>query len=69
MQHFGESTGGDVREVAKAIGTDQRIDQNLYRTSFGGSCFKKDISNLVYLSNYFGLPDVADYWNSVKWNE
>ena len=69
---FCESTGGDVREVAKAIGTDQRIGSEFIDAGpgFGGSCFKKDISNLVYLSNYFGLPDVADYWNSViKLNE
>ena len=69
---FCESTGGDIREVAKAIGTDKRIGPYFLNAGpgFGGSCFKKDISNLVYLSNYFGLPEVADYWDSViKLNE
>ena len=64
---FCEATGADIQEVAKAIGTDKRIgDQFLCAgPGFGGSCFKKDILNLVYLSNYFGLPEVANYWNQV----
>ena len=70
-----ESTGADVREVARAIGTDTRIGSRFLDSGpgFGGSCFKKDILNLVYLSNYFGLPEVADFWESVvllnKWHQ
>ncbi len=62
-----EATGADVREVAKAIGFDSRIGSKFLDAGpgFGGSCFKKDILNLVYLSEYFGLPEVAEFWNSV----
>ena len=62
-----EATGADVREVAKAIGTDTRIGPKFLSAGpgFGGSCFQKDILNLVYLCRHFGLPDVADYWESV----
>ncbi len=62
-----ESTGADVREVARAIGSDSRIGSKFLDSGpgFGGSCFKKDILNLVYLSNYFGLPEVANFWESV----
>ena len=62
-----EATGADVREVAKAIGFDRRIGSKFLDAGpgFGGSCFKKDILNLVYLSEYFGLPEVAEFWNSV----
>ncbi len=69
---FCEITGGDIKEVSKAIGSDRRIGSEFLKAGpgFGGSCFKKDISNLVYLSNYFGLPEVGEYWNSViKLNE
>tara|TARA_Y100001968_G_scaffold159541_1_gene145857 strand:- start:56 stop:1207 length:1152 start_codon:yes stop_codon:yes gene_type:complete len=64
---FCEATGADIQEVAKAIGTDRRIGDKFLSAGpgFGGSCFKKDILNLVYLSNYFGLPEVANYWNQV----
>ncbi len=64
---FCEATGADVQEVAKAIGTDKRIGDQFLSAGpgFGGSCFKKDILNLVYLSGYFGLPEVANYWNQV----
>ena len=64
---FCEATGADIQEVAKAIGTDQRIGDKFLNAGpgFGGSCFKKDILNLVYLSGYFGLPEVANYWNQV----
>ena len=64
---FCEATGADIQEVAKAIGTDQRIGNQFLNAGpgFGGSCFKKDILNLVYLSDYFGLPEVANYWNQV----
>ena len=62
-----EATGADVREVARAIGTDGRIGSKFLDAGpgFGGSCFKKDILNLVYLSNYFGLKDVANFWEGV----
>ncbi len=62
-----EVTGADVREVAKAIGTDSRIGEKFLSSGpgFGGSCFKKDILNLVYLCRHFGLPEVADYWQNV----
>ena len=62
-----ENTGADVDEVAKAIGTDSRIGPKFLRSSvgFGGSCFQKDILNLVYLCEHFGLPEVAEYWEAV----
>ena len=62
-----EATGADVREVARAIGSDSRIGSKFLDASpgFGGSCFKKDILNLVYLSRHFGLFEVADFWESV----
>lgn len=62
-----EATGADVREVARAIGTDSRIGPKFLQAGpgFGGSCFQKDILNLVYLCRHFGLPDVADYWEAV----
>lgn len=62
-----EVTGADVDEVAYAIGTDSRIGPKFLKASvgFGGSCFQKDILNLVYLSEYFGLPEVAAYWDQV----
>ena len=62
-----EATGADVREVARAIGSDKRIGSRFLDSGpgFGGSCFKKDILNLVYLSEYFGLPEVANFWESV----
>jgi UDPglucose 6-dehydrogenase len=62
-----EATGADVREVARAIGGDSRIGSKFLQAGpgFGGSCFQKDILNLVYLCRHFGLPDVADYWESV----
>ncbi len=62
-----EITGADVDEVAYAIGTDTRIGPKFLKASvgFGGSCFQKDILNLVYLCEYFGLPEVAAYWEQV----
>ena len=62
-----EATGADVGEVAKAIGMDQRIGPKFLQASvgFGGSCFQKDILNLVYLCETFGLNEVAEYWNQV----
>lgn len=62
-----EATGADVNEVARAIGSDSRIGPKFLKASvgFGGSCFQKDILNLVYLCESFNLPQVADYWRSV----
>ncbi len=62
-----EATGADVREVSRAIGTDSRIGSKFLDSGpgFGGSCFKKDILNLVYLAQYFGLNEVANFWESV----
>eukprot|EP00002_Diphylleia_rotans_P009238 TRINITY_DN1930_c0_g1_i1.p1 TRINITY_DN1930_c0_g1~~TRINITY_DN1930_c0_g1_i1.p1 ORF type:complete len:464 (-),score=115.32 TRINITY_DN1930_c0_g1_i1:789-2180(-) len=62
-----EASGADVDEVAHAIGTDSRIGPKFLKASvgFGGSCFQKDILNLVYLCETFGLPEVADYWRQV----
>ena len=62
-----EATGADIDEVAKAIGMDSRIGPKFLNTSvgFGGSCFQKDILNLVYISKSLGLDKVADYWHQV----
>ena len=62
-----EETGADVEEVAHAIGMDRRIGPKFLHASigFGGSCFQKDILNLVYLCEHFGLPEVAAYWEQV----
>ena len=62
-----EATGADVDEVATAIGKDSRIGPKFLKASvgFGGSCFQKDILNLVYLCEHFGLPEVASYWEHV----
>lgn len=62
-----EATEANVDEVAHSIGTDSRIGPKFLKSSvgFGGSCFQKDILNLVYLCGHFGLPEVANYWNSV----
>ena len=62
-----EVTGADVSEVAHAIGKDSRIGSKFLKSGpgFGGSCFKKDILNLVYLAKYYGLNEVADYWRNV----
>jgi len=62
-----EVTGANVSEVAHAIGVDSRIGPKFLKSSvgFGGSCFQKDILNLVYLCRSFGLPEVADYWHQV----
>jgi UDPglucose 6-dehydrogenase len=62
-----EKTGADIVEIAHAIGLDSRIGPRFLNASvgFGGSCFRKDILNLVYLSEYYGLPEVAKYWEEV----
>ena len=62
-----EVTGANVNEVKKAIGMDSRIGSKFLNAGpgFGGSCFKKDILNLVYLCGYYGLIEVASYWRKV----
>ncbi len=62
-----EATGADVLEVAKAIGMDTRIGDKFLKPSvgFGGSCFQKDILNLVYIAKSLGLNEVAEYWHQV----
>ena len=62
-----EATGADVDEIARAIGLDRRVGSRFLKSSvgFGGSCFQKDIFNLVYLCEHFGLEEVADYWEQV----
>jgi len=62
-----EVTGADVDEVARAIGMDSRIGPKFLKASvgFGGSCFQKDILNLVYIAKSYGLNEVADYWEQV----
>ena len=62
-----EKTGADIEELSKAIGKDHRIGPHFLKTSvgFGGSCFQKDILNLVYLCRHYGLDEVAEYWHQV----
>ncbi len=62
-----EVTGADIREVSRAIGLDTRIGSKFLDSGpgFGGSCFKKDILNLVYLAEFFGLEEVAKFWEEV----
>ncbi|KAF7998167.1 hypothetical protein HCN44_009565 [Aphidius gifuensis] len=62
-----EATGADISEVAVAVGMDKRIGKEFLQASvgFGGSCFKKDILNLVYISECLNLPAVAAYWQQV----
>lgn len=62
-----EATDAEVNEVAHAIGTDSRIGPKFLKASvgFGGSCFQKDILNLVYLCEHYGLQEAADYWEQV----
>merc|ERR1712048_948039 len=62
-----ERTGADVNEVSRAIGADARIGPKFLNASigFGGSCFQKDILNLVYICEQFGLHEVAAYWQQV----
>lgn len=64
---FCEVSEADVTEVSRAIGTDSRIGGKFLQASigFGGSCFQKDILNLVYLCEYYGLNEVANYWEQV----
>ena len=67
MSELCEKTGADVNEVARAIGMDSRIGPKFLKASvgFGGSCFQKDILNLVYIARTLGLIEVADYWEQV----
>ncbi len=67
MSELCEHTGADVNEVARAIGSDSRIGPKFLKSSvgFGGSCFQKDILNLVYIARTYGLTEVADYWEQV----
>ena len=62
-----EKTGANISEVSLAIGTDKRIGNHFLNASpgFGGSCFKKDISNLVYICESYGLYETAQYWQKV----
>src|ERR1700755_1337853 len=62
-----EATGANIEEVAHAVGRDARVGPKFLRASvgFGGSCFQKDILNLVYLSESLHLPEVAEYWRQV----
>lgn len=62
-----EASGADVNEVSRAIGTDSRVGSKFLKASvgFGGSCFQKDILNLVYIAKTYGLDAVADYWEQV----
>lgn len=67
MSELCEKTGADVNEVARAIGMDSRIGSKFLKSSvgFGGSCFQKDILNMVYIAKSYGLNEVADYWEQV----
>ena len=62
-----EATGADVQEVARAIGSDSRLGSKFLKAGpgFGGSCFQKDILNMVYLCGHYGLHEVAAYWQQV----
>lgn len=62
-----ESTGADVSEISRAVGMDTRVGKRFLQASvgFGGSCFQKDILNLVYICESFGLDECAEYWNQV----
>ena len=62
-----EATEANVDEVARAVGTDSRIGPKFLKSSvgFGGSCFQKDVLNLVYLCEHYGLTEVAEYWEQV----
>lgn len=67
MSELCEKTGANINDVAKAIGMDSRIGSKFLKASvgFGGSCFQKDILNLVYIAKSYGLIEVADYWEQV----
>jgi len=67
LSALADKTGADIEELSKAIGLDHRIGPHFLKPSpgFGGSCFQKDILNLVYLCKYYGLDEVAEYWHQV----
>lgn len=67
LTHLCEKTGADIQELARGIGSDTRIGSKFLNASpgFGGSCFQKDILNLVYIAQSIGLPEVAEYWHQV----
>lgn len=67
MSALCEASGADISEVSRAIGADSRIGNKFLKASvgFGGSCFQKDILNLVYIAKTYGLNEVADYWEQV----
>ena len=62
-----EKTGANIKQVSLAIGTDSRIGSKFINSGpgFGGSCFKKDISNLIYICDHYGLNEVSAYWQKV----
>ena len=67
LSALSEKTGANIDELSKAIGMDHRIGPHFLKASvgFGGSCFQKDILNLVYLCKFYGLDEVAEYWHQV----
>ena len=67
LSALSDKTGADIEELSEAIGLDHRIGPHFLKPSpgFGGSCFQKDILNLVYLCKYYGLDEVAEYWHQV----
>jgi UDPglucose 6-dehydrogenase len=67
LSAFCEATEADIDEVAKVLGSDSRIGSKFLKAGigFGGSCFQKDILNLVYLCEHYGLTEVAAYWEQV----
>lgn len=67
MSELCEKTGANINEVARAIGMDSRIGPKFLKASvgFGGSCFQKDILNLVYIAKSYGMNEVAEYWDQV----
>ena len=62
-----EATGANVLEVSNAIGTDSRIGDKYLNPGpgFGGSCFKKDLLNLIYIYKFYGLNEFAEYWEGI----
>jgi len=67
MSEVCEKTGADVEEISRAVGSDSRVGPKFLKSSvgFGGSCFQKDILNLVYICRSMGMEEVADYWEQV----
>ena len=62
-----EATGSSTKDVSLAVGKDKRIGKHFLNPGpgFGGSCFKKDILNLVYICNHYGLHEVSEYWQQI----